>query len=115
MIKNYLKDYLILLSIIIILTIILSIINYFIPFDNTIELICIPAIAMFISCIMLGKCCKQKAFIEGIKFSSIYLITTTIIKLLIHSEFNYKVIILYFLILFTSIIGSMLGINLKKE
>lgn len=115
MIKTYLKSYLYLLIIILFLTIILSIINYFIPFDNTIFMICIPTIAMFSSCIILGKYCKQKAYIEGIKFSLVYLILMTIFKLIMHSEFNYKVIIIYFLLMFSSIIGSMLGINLKKE
>lgn len=115
MIKTYLKSYLYLFAIIILLTIILSLTNYFIPYDNTILLICIPTLSLFISSILLGKCCKQKAYLEGIKFSSGYLLLITIFKLLIHSEFNYKVIIIYILLLLSSIIGCMLGINLKKE
>ena len=115
MIKTYLKSYLYLLITIITLTIILSLINYFIPFNNTICLICILSISMLFSSIILGKNSKQKAYLEGLKFSGSFLLLITILKILISSEFNYKVIIIYFLTIFTSIIGSMLGINLKKE
>ena len=115
MIKTYSKSYLTFIIILLLLTIILSLINYFVPFDNTIPMICIPTIAMFSSSIMLGKACKQKAYFEGIKFSLLYLIILSIIKIITNSSFNYKVIIIYFLLIFSSIIGCMLGINLKKE
>ena len=115
MIKNYLKSYLYLLGLIIILAIFLSILNYFIPFKaNTIKII-IPIISMLISSIMLGKKTKEKAYLEGLKFSTIFIIIITIIKIIIKSNFNYKVIIMYVALLLTSLIGSMIGINLKKE
>ena len=115
MIKNYLKSYLYLLGSIIILAIFLSIFNYFIPFKaNTIKII-IPIISMLISSIMLGKKTKEKAYLEGLKFSTIFIIIITIIKIIIKSNFNYKVIIMYVALLLTSLIGSMIGINLKKE
>lgn len=115
MIKTYLKSYGYLFGIIIILTIILSILNYFIPFKaETIKLI-IPIISMLISSIILGKNIKEKAYLEGIKFSSLYIIFTIIIKLLLKTNFNYKVVIMLIALLITSVIGSMIGINLKKE
>ena len=115
MIKTYLKSYGYLLGIIIILTTILSLLNYFIPFKAETIKIIIPILAMLVAGIILGKNVREKAYLEGIKFSSIYIILVTIIKLLIKSSFNYKVIIMYVTLLITSIIGSMLGINLKKE
>lgn len=114
MLKNYLKSYLYLFGLILALTIILSILNYFIPFNNTIIKIIIPIISMLISSIILGKNSKEKAYIEGIKYSSVFIILITIFKLIIKSNFNYKVFILYFMYIFASIIGSMIGINLKK-
>ena len=115
MIKTYLKSYGYLFGIIIILTIILSVLNYFIPFKaETIKLI-IPIISMLISSIILGKNIKEKAYLEGIKFSSLYIIFTIIIKLLLKTNFNYKVVIMLIALLITSVIGSMIGINLKKE
>ena len=115
MIKTYLKSYGYLFGLIIILTIILSILNYFIPFKaETIKLI-IPIISMLVSSLFLGKSTKEKAYLEGIKFSTIYIIFTIIIKILLKTNFNYKIIIMYITLLITSIIGSMIGINLKKE
>lgn len=115
MIKTYLKSYGYLFGIIIILAIILSVLNYFIPFKaETIKLI-IPIISMFLSSIILGKNIKEKAYLEGIKFSTLYIIFTIIIKLLLKTSFNYKVVIMLIALLITSIIGSMIGINLKKE
>ena len=115
MIKTYLKNYLYLIIIIVIFNIILSILNYIFPFNNTIFLISILPISMFITCILLGKNCKEKAYLEGIKFSIIYLIINTLFILLIKTNFTYKTTIIYILIILSSILGSMIGINLKKE
>ena len=71
MIKTYLKSYLYLFILITIMTIILSIINYFIPKNMEIFKIIIPVIAMLIAAINLGKRVKNKAYLEGIKFSGI--------------------------------------------
>ena len=115
MIKTYLKSYGYLFGIIIILSIILSIINYFANVSlNTIKLI-IPILSMLISSIILGKNVKSKAYLEGLKFSIVYLIIITSIKRILSTPFNYKAIIMYLVLIFTSIIGSMIGINSKKE
>lgn len=115
MIKTYLKSYAYLFGSIIILTFLLSIINYFITIpSNTIKII-IPILSMFLSTIILGKNVKQKAYLEGIKFSLIYLVIITIIKLILKSTFNLNAIIIYFVLILTSIIGATIGINSKKQ
>ena len=115
MIKKYLKSYGYLFGLNIFFIIILSIINYLIPFKAETIKIIIPIISMFVSSILLGKSTKEKAYFEGIKFSSFYILFTIIIKLLLKTNFNYKSIIMIIVLLITSIIGSMIGINLKKE
>jgi len=115
LIKKYLKSFGYLFGIIIILTIILSTINYFINIPSKTIKILIPILSLFISTIILGKNTKEKAYLEGIKFTSIYLIITTIIKLILKISFNYKTIIIYLTLLITGIIGSMIGINTKKN
>lgn len=115
MLKNYLKCYGYLISLIIIMTLILSIINYFINIPSNIIKIIIPIISLLTSSIILGKNTKEKAYIEGIKFSSIYIIIITILKLILKTDFNFKIIIIYILLIFTSIIGSTIGINIKKK
>ena len=114
--KNYLKAYGYLFGIILLLTIILSIINYFTNKELYIFKILIPIISIFISSIILGKYSKKKAYLEGIKFSLIFILFSIIISyFIIHNSFNIKVLVYYLVILFSSIIGSMLGINIKKN
>ena len=115
MIKNYLKSYLYLFSIILILTIILSITNYFIPFKTKIIKILIPIISLLISSIILGKSTKSKAYLEGIKFTSIYIFLSIILSLITKNPFTFKLILTYLLLLLTGSIGSMIGININKN
>ena len=115
MIKKYLKAYIYLFSGIIILTTLLSIISYLFNLPLSIFKIIIPIISIFISSIILGKNTKEKAYLESLKFSIFYLLLVSIFKIIIHSEFNYKTIIIYISLILSSIIASMLGINLKKD
>ena len=99
MLKIYLKKYLYLLILILGLGIITSILNYIIPSNSSILKLIVPPISIFISCVLLGKDCKQKAYLEGIKFSGVYLLITTIFKIIINSPFTYKTVIIYVLII----------------
>lgn len=115
MLKNYLKSYIYLITSLIIFTIIFTIINYFTTNSLSIIKILIPIISILISSFILGKNTKNKAYLEGIKFSLIYLIFTTILKLILKTSFNYKTFIIYLVIILSSIIGSTIGINTKKN
>ena len=115
MFKNYLKSYGILFGITIILTIIISIINSVFTKSFTIIKIIIPLISMLLASIYLGKRVKEKAYLEGLKFSTIYLVIITILKLILKETFNYKTIIIYLAMIVTSIIGLIIGINLKRD
>ena len=63
-------------------------------------------ISIFINAYILGKNTDQKGYLEGLKLS-ITLITKQPLKL--------KVILYYLIIGITSILGSMIGINKKKD
>ena len=115
MLKNYLKSYLYLFGIIIILTLILSTINYFFIFKTKLIKLLIPIISILVSSIILGKNSKQKAYLEGIKFTSIYILLSIIISIITKNPFTTKLIISYISLLLSGIIGSMIGINLKKK
>lgn len=115
MLKNYLKSYLYLFTSIIILTIILSITNYYLFFKTTLIKLLIPIISILISTIILGKNTKQKAYIEGIKFTSTYILLSIIISILFKNPFSLKLIVSYLSLLISGIIGSMIGINLNKS
>ena len=115
MLKKYLKSYLYLFSSIIILTLILSIINYFFTFQTKLIKILIPIISILISTIILGKNIKQKAYLEGLKFTSIYILLSITISIITKNPFTIKLIISYLSLLLSGIIGSMIGINLLKK
>lgn len=115
MLKNYLKSYLYLFASILVLTLILSTINYFWTFSTKIIKILIPIISILISTIILGKNTKSKAYLEGLKFTSIYVIISIIISLITKNPFTFKLIICYLLQLLSGIVGSMIGINITKR
>lgn len=115
MLKNYLKSYAYLFIFILILTIILSVINYFLIIPTKVIKILIPIISIIISTIILGKNTKSKAYLEGLKFTSVYIILSIIVSIITKNQFNFKLILCYFLLLLSGIIGSMIGINLNKN
>ncbi len=115
MLKNYFKSYLYLFSLLLILTIFISLLNYLFEKNFTIIKLIIPAISILVASIILGKKVKEKAYLEGLKFSLFFIIIAIIFNLIFIKSFNYKTIIMYFLLVITSLIGSMIGINLKKN
>ena len=110
MIMNYLKSLLWCLGILIISSIIITIFNYFNVINGIvlkIIFLIIPIISIFIGSYRLG-------YIEGIKYGLIWVILFVIICL-ICKVFDWTSIIYYFILLFISILGSILGINKKKK
>lgn len=71
-----------------------------------------PIVSFIIGGIIIGKNSNNKGWFEGIKFSLINVMILTIINLLIFKNYN---IILYIIVLISSILGSIIGINLKKQ
>lgn len=117
-IKKYIKSLAITISTIIILSIIINTLNYInILNQNTYKILIITSssIATLLGTYYLGKQTKQKGYLEGIKYGII--ITTLFITLALITKQNINIeSILYYLILITtSIIGAMIGINRKKE
>ena len=115
MLKNYLKSYIYLFGSILILTLILTIINYFFIIPTKVIKLLIPIISILISTIILGKNTKSKAYLEGLKFTSIYITISIIISIITKNPFTLKLILSYLLLLLSGIIGSMIGINLNKK
>lgn len=72
-------------------------------------------INIFISAYILGKKAKTKGYLEGIKLSSIIIPLLFILTVLTNSPLKLRIIIYYLIIIFTALLGSMIGINRKKE
>ena len=115
MLKNYLRSYAYLFGSILVLTIILSTLNYFITVPTKVIKLLIPIVSIIISTIILGKNTKSKAYLEGLKFTSIYVILSIIMSIITKNSFNFKLILCYIMLLFSGIVGSMIGINLNRK
>jgi len=72
--------------------------------------------SLFIGGFFLGKRCEKKGWLEGIKIGSIIIFLFFLISYLgLDQGLNLKVFIYYLLLLASSVLGSMLGINKKVE
>ena len=101
-------------SIIFIGNIFVTLLNYFNIINNNILKLLIAVFGMFISSYKLGRVSEKKGYIEGIKFGGIVIIIFMGIAFLL-KELSIKSLLYYLILLFTSILGSMLGISMKKN
>ena len=116
MLKNLLYTYLNFFISLLIGNLIVTIINYFnILSHNIINIITFiyPLILIIINSYYLGKKTNKKAFLEGLKFSSV-IVTIFLIITLLTNSFKIKILIYYLILIISSIISSSIGIN-KKE
>lgn len=113
--KNLGMSLLCISSTILVLTFIITIFSYFnIINDKTVSIlkIIIPILSLFIGGFFIGKKSLKKGFIEGIKLGSI----TSIILILINiNNFELKSLLFYLILIITSSLGSMIGINKKRD
>lgn len=116
MIKKYLISYAYTLGIIIVGTFIVTLFNYFNLLSsnvaNTLILI-IVIVSLFIGSFLLGKKSNKKGYLEGIKYSVIFILFLVIINLIFIKVFEIKSLIYFLIIIISSTFGSMLGINKK--
>ena len=107
------------IGILLILTFIITLLNYI----NLISIKIVtafsyitPFISFFIGGLLLGKTSINKGWLEGIKFGFIIIILSFVFNYLAFDQgFNISNIILYTITIISSIIGSMIGINLKNS
>lgn len=77
--------------------------------------IIIPLLSIFIGGFYMGRKANKRGFLEGIKFSLIFILIFIITSFILNEAINSKDIIFYLIVLITSVFGSMFGINTKKE
>ena len=115
--KNYLYSiFLTIITIILTLTLITTLYYFDIisPTVYNILKIVLLLISIFINNYLIGKKSLKKGYISGIKLSLPIILIFFLISLLTKT-FSPKTILYYSIILTTGILGSMLGINTKKE
>lgn len=116
----YLKRFLICLGIcfgsIIILSFIFTLLNYFnimgTKIVNVIKVL-IPLFSAMVGSYFFGKKAKKNGWLEGVKFGACLFVIFLLIDIILQ-EFTYRGLIFYVVIMFSAILGSIVGIN-KKE
>ena len=109
--KKYLISIGIFIGLILIFSLFINLFYYFDLINNTvykITLILTISIITFISSYILGTKTKQKAYLEGLKYSLI-IISVMFILSLVFKTLSLKSIIYYLIIMIISIIGITIG------
>lgn len=117
-ILKYLKALIYIFVLILILCLILSLFDYFnitgSNISNYIKLF-IAAVSMLIGGIYIGRNTSKKGWLEGLKIGLLFIVLLFIISYLGFDQgINIKTVIYYFILLISSMLGSMIGINKKK-
>lgn len=72
-------------------------------------------ISFFINGYLVGKNSIKKGWLSGLEAGSILVSIMILLDLLFKVEFNFKIIIYYAILLVISILGSVIGINKKRN
>ena len=116
-IKNIFKSFAYIIGSILILTLITTLLNYFDIINNKILNIInfiIPLFSLALGGYIIGKNSTKNGWLEGVKIGIIFVIIILILNLIFIHNINFKDLIFYCLLILSSIIGSIIGIN-KKE
>ena len=117
--KNLGMSFLYIIGSILILTFLTTLLSYFnILSDKVTSIIkiIIPIIAMLIGGFYIGKRSLKKGFLEGLKLGGIFSLILIIFNYLaFDNSFKFKYILFYIILIISSILGSMIGINKKKQ
>ena len=112
---SYLKVLAIPLIVFLILPLILSLFNLFGIIINKVVLIILSSLIMFVSGFIIGKKSLKKGFISGLILGLSFALFLIIICLFINSKWSFGRIIYYVILIMSSMLGSILGINKKKS
>ena len=117
--KNLGISFLYIIAFIFVLTFITTLLSYFNIMSDKVTAIIkiiIPIISMFIGGIYIGKRSLKKGFLEGLKLGSIFSCLLIIFNYLaLNNSFKFKYLLFYLILVISSILGSMIGINRKKQ
>lgn len=116
-VKNYLIAIGYFLLVVAVFAIILTIFNYYDIVTNKlfkVIKVLIPSLALFIGGYKVGNNANKKGYIEGIKLSLIVIILLFMFSYLgFNASFNISLILYYIILIISSMLGAMIGINKK--
>lgn len=74
-----------------------------------------PILAFFFGGFILSKNSLEKGWLEGLKCGILFLLCMIFIRLFLHSSFSLQHLLYYFILIFGSVFGGMLGINFTTK
>lgn len=102
---------------IILYIVVLSVLNYtgLISLASVVKINFIAvAVITLIFGILCGKKTSKKGYLEGIKMGSMIVLIIFLLNLIFYRTFSLYILLYYLVIIVSSTIGSMIGINLKR-
>lgn len=120
---NYLKKlgfaFVYILATMFVLTFVVTLLSYAnVMSDKTTSIfkIAIPIISLFIGGFYMGKRSRKAGYLEGLKIGAIFSLFLIIFNFLgLDNSFKAKYFLFYLILIATSVLGSMIGINRKKS
>lgn len=112
---SYLKIMIIPIGAFLIIPFMLALFNLFGVGINKIVLIIISALIMLVSGFMIGKKSLKKGFVSGLILGVSFILFLTIIGLFFKLEWNIGRVVYYVILIMSSMLGSIIGINKKKS
>ena len=116
-VKNYLIAIGYFLLVVAVFAIILTIFNYYDIVTNKlfkVIKVLIPSLALFIGGYKVGNNANKKGYIEGIKLSLIVIVLLFMFAYLgFNASFSISLILYYIILIISSMLGAMIGINKK--
>lgn len=112
--KKYLK--IVLVPTISILTIpfIFSLANLFKISIHPLVYLIITILIMFITGILTGLICEEKAYLKGIALGTIICLVMFLLSFIFRSNHSLYILIYYLIIIASTTLGAMIGVNKKK-
>lgn len=115
---KYLKSIIFFFCFLLISNVIITILYYFnitsTSFNNILK-ITIFILSFISTGINIGRKANKKGWLEGLKIAGILIAFFLIASLILKHDFNIKQIIYYIICAITVVLGSMIGINFKKN
>lgn len=115
MFYKYIKSLIIFLSSIVIIPMFLTIFNLFNLSTSRIIVIILGAILMLFIGFITGKNSNSKGYLNGLLISVISILILVIISLILKVKLNINSLIYYIVLVVSTTLGSMIGINKKSK
>lgn len=112
---KYIKSLIIFLSSLIIIPAFLTIFNLFKFNTSRITIIIIGALLMLIVGFITGKNSNSKGYLKGLLISVISITILVILSLIFRFKLNINSLIYYVVLVISTTLGSMIGINKKSK